>query len=187
MSVRNILVPGDRVNILALIAGALILYMLYLDGAWWTIYAVGDNPTFTAIVAPYKIGISILGKPVNVPIIPYVELSGFLTYLFIGLGCIIGGLIPNKEISKSLIGFRALSIPIITIFTIYLGLSVAKNYVNVAVPIFGSTELQLQIPYRSNVIKTYTLVNAEFTYTYYIALTAGILAALGRILTGKKE
>lgn len=186
MSLRNILVPKGKVNIPAILAGILILYIVYSGGDWWIVYAIGEKPTFTAYIAPYNIDISILCKKVIVPIIPYIELSGFLTYLFIGIACIVGGVIPGRELSKALVGFRALTLPIITIITIYIGLIAARSYVNVDIPLIGETVIQLQIPYGTQAISTYTPIRSGFTVTYYITLVAGVLAVLGRLVTGKR-
>jgi hypothetical protein len=118
MGVRKALTLGYRLNIPALLAGIIILYIIYKGEPWWILTAVGKIPTFKAEVAPYIINIVILNKPVDAPIITYIVLSGYLTYLLVGIATIIGSLIPSREISKSLIGYRSLTIPVLSIVTV---------------------------------------------------------------------
>ena len=182
----SIITLRNKFNIPAFIAGVIIIYIVYSHDPWWILTAVGDNPTFYAYVAPYMIDISILGNPINLPVIHYITLSGFLTYLAIGLACIIGAFFPSKDWSKSLIGYRALIVPIVTMITLYIGLTFARNYVDVNIPLVGSKIIIYKLHYGNTVINTYTQMKSIFTDTFYLAIIAGALASIGRIVSGKE-
>jgi|Deesub1362A_J573_1020465.scaffolds.fasta_scaffold00008_166 hypothetical protein len=184
---RNILIPGNKVNIPALAAGILILYILYTNEPWWTLTAVGENPTFKALVAPYRIEIEIMGKPVDSPIIHYITLSGTISYLLIGLSSIAAAFLPQKPWSKSLIGYRAITMIIFTVATLYISLYTIKNMLGITLPLIGMAETTFKLPYETGTINIYTPVEAYFTQTFYLALIAAILAAIARTLTGKEE
>ena len=185
--IRKILVPGNKLNIPALIGGLIIIYIVLYGGPWWTLVAMGANPTFKAGVAPYQIYIEILGKPVDIPIFKYLILSGYLSYLVIGLLSIIGSFLPSREISKTLIGYRAIAMKIFTVITLYLGLIAVKNMLKVDIPLIGTTIMNFKLPYETGVINVETPIEAGFTLTFYIAVTAAILLLIGRLLTGKQK
>ena len=185
--VRRLLVPKNRINIPGLIAGILILYILYTNEPWWTLKAIGENPTFQALVAPYRIEIEIMGKPVDSPIIHYTVLAGKITYLLMALTTITASLIPGKQWSKSLIGYRALTMIIFTVATLYIGLYTIKNTLAITLPLTGTAETIYKLPYETGTIQVYTPVKAEFTTTFYLAITATILAVIAKTLIKKKE
>lgn len=183
--VRNILVPMNRVNIPALVAGILILYILYTGAPWWTLTALGESPTFKADVAPYLISIEILDKPVDSPILKYIMLSGMISYLLIGVTCLAAAFIPDREWSKPVIGYRAIIMIFLTLTTLYFGLYMVRRLIGVSLPFYGTATALFKFPYETGTINVYTPVKAVFTQTFYLAVIAAILAAIGRILTGK--
>lgn len=183
--IRKILILGNRVNIPALIGGLITIYIALYGGPWWTLNAVGANPTFKAGIAPYQIYVELLGNPVNIPTLKYIILSGYLTYLAIGLLAVIGSFIPEKEVSKALIGYRAIIIKIFTVIIIYIGLIAVKTIFKIDIPIIGSTIVSFKLPYETGVINVETPVEAGFTMTFYIAVVAASLLAIGRLLSGK--
>ncbi len=185
--IRKILVPGNKLNIPALIGGLIVIYIVLYGGPWWTLTATGANPTFKVGVAPYQIYIEILGKPVDIPILKYLILSGYLSYLAIGLLSVIGSFLPSKEISKALIGYRAIAMKIFTVITLYLSLIAVKNMLKVDIPLIGSTVMNFKLPYEAGVINVETPIEAGFTLTFYIAVTAAILLLIGKLLSGKQK
>ena len=185
--VRKYLVPSNRINILGLMAGIIILYILYTNQPWWVLSAIGDKPTFKAAIAPYLINIEILDKPVNSPIIKYVVLSGTITYLLTGILCILSSFLPNKPWSKNIIGYRPLVMLILTLTTLYIGLHMVRNMVGVTLPYYGTAITLFQLPYETGTINVYTSVKAEFTRTFYIAVVAALLATCARIVIGISE
>ena len=187
MGVRKALTLGYRLNIPALLAGIIILYIIYKGEPWWILTAVGEIPTFKAEVAPYIINIVILNKLVYAPIITYIILSGYLTYLLVGIATIIGSLMPRKEISKSLIGYRALTIPILSLVTIYIATIFVERVLGIKIPFIGYSTLIYSIPYQGSLIKTTTPMQAFFTDSYYLAIIAGILGVIGKLVAGVKE
>lgn len=187
MGIRKALTLDYRLNIPALLAGMIILYITYKGGAWWVLTAVGSIPTFKAEVAPYIINIVILNKPVNAPIITYIVLSGYLTYILVGIATIVGAFIPRSEISKALIGYRTLTIPVLSIATIYIATIFVERTLGIKIPFIGSSILTYTIPYQDSIIKTYTPIQAFLTNSYYLALISGVLGVVGRLASGHKE
>ncbi len=177
----KILTLNNRFNIPAFIAGVIMLYILYSDSPWWFLKAVGEKPTFEAYIAPYHIQIFILGKPIEAPIIYYAVLSGYLIYLLTGLLCILGSFYPGKGWSKSLVGYKGLIIPLATIITIYISLYAIRSYMNIDILLIGKGIIRFNLSYDSNIIRTSTEYVAGFTYTFYLALIAGVLSLIGRL------
>ena len=183
----KILTLNNRFNIPAFLGGILILYVVLSKSPWWVLEAVGERPTFSAYVSPYLININILGKPLEAPILYYAVVSGFLVYTLTGITCIIGAFYPKKRWSKTLIGFRGFIIPLFTTVMLYITLLMAKNYLNTDIPIVGRGVLEFSISYGGGDIHTYTTFIADFTNTYYIAVIAGILTLVGRLITGAER
>lgn len=182
---KRVLLLGGKVNILAIVAGILMLYILYTGEPWWILTAVGDNPTFGAEIAPYKIVIEIMDRPVDIPLINYMVLSGYITYLLIGVVSIIGGLTAKYGWSEKLLGYRALIMIVATIGSLYLGLFAVENMIGIQLPFIGMDTILFQYPYQGETINIFTVVSSGFTDTFYLALVAAILVTIGKILVRK--
>ena len=179
------LILGGSINLPAFIGGIIFLYILFMGETWWVIKGLGENPSFYASVAPYNIEIIILGKPVYVPIIEYIVLSGYISMLWVGISTIIASLIPRKKLSSYLLGYKPVLMAFGFLLSVYIGVSIAETYVGVAIPMIGETTLYMEIDTQYGPINVYTPSIAYFTPSYFMVLVASILIALGNVIQTK--
>ena len=175
-----------RVNLLGLASALLLFYTALSNKPWWTITGgtVGEQ-SFLAEVSPFNIVVEILGKPVEVPILPYLNLAARLTILLAAVTIIIGSLLATRPWSKPLMNVRGLILPILFLAALYFGLSLAGSYVGVSLPLAGESTLEYVIHSGELKITTETPVEAAFTQEYWLALAAGILSTFGKAIHGK--
>jgi hypothetical protein len=176
----------EKLNIPGLIGGLMVIYLVLFMEPWWVLRAVGEDPSFYAYISPFKIDIGIMGRTVDIPLLKYVVISGLLTYLWIGITSVIASLFPSRNFSRPLLGFRALIITLSIFITLYIGLRVARNYVDVTLPLIGTETLVMTIPYQDANIVITTPVEAYLTQAYYLMLVASILIAIGKIIIWRK-
>ncbi len=179
------LILGDRINLPAFIGGLIFLYVLFEGEAWWIIKGLGENPSFYASVAPYNIDITILGKPVYVPIIEYIVLSGYISMLWVGISTTIASFIPRKKLSSYLLGYKPVLMTFGFLISIYMGVTIAETYVGITIPVMGESTLYMEIDTQYGPINVYTPSKAYFTSSYFIVLIASILIAIGKAIQTK--
>jgi len=149
---KGFLILFGRINLPALFAGIIFIYVALKRDYWWIAKSIGDKPTFFAGVAPYRIDIMILGKDVVVNGLPYIELSGFLTCVVVGVLALIGAFLPKKDLSKSMVGFRPLIIPVVIVISVYIGVMVAGRMIGTRIPFLGSSPIIFTLHYGSYTI-----------------------------------
>ena len=186
MRLSKKLTLGYRLNTLGLLAGVLLLYVTLSGKPWWTLIGGSmEEPTFLAEVSPFKVNIVILGKPVLIPILPYLNLAAMLSLLIASVGIIIGSLSASRDWSKPLISLKGLGMPLIFLVTIYLGLQAAQAYVGASIPLSGQFNLAYNIPYGDAIIISHTPSQSAITHEYWTALTTGILSLIAKIVHGR--
>ncbi len=141
--------------------------------------------TFSAEVSPFNIGVEVLGKPVTVPVLPYLNLAARLSILTAASTILLGSLLAKKPWSKPLMSVRGLVLPILFLPALSIGLSLAGSYVGVSLPLVGESTFDYRIRYGGLDIAVETPVAAALTQEYWIALAAGIISAFGRAVHGK--
>jgi len=177
---------NHRVNLLGLASALLLLYTASSNKPWWTMAGgLEGESTFSAEVSPFNIAVRILGKPVTVPILPYLNLAARLSILLAATTILIGSLLAGKPWSRPLLSLRGLILPIIFLAGLFFGLNMAGSYVGVSLPLTGESTLEYVIPYGGLNIATQTPVRAALTQEYWIALAAGIISALAKAVHGR--
>jgi len=172
-----------RVNMLGLASALLLLYTASSNKPWWIMTGgLGGKATFSAEISPFSIAIEILGKPVIVPILPYLNLAARLSILLAAITMFIGSLLAKKPWSKPLISLKGLILPIIFLCGLLIGLASVRAYVGVSPPLIGEFVLRYEV--QADMVAE-TPVMTTLTQEYWIALAAGMISALARVVQGK--
>lgn len=186
MRLANVLSLNYRVNPLGIASALLLFYVASSNKPWWTLTGGQEGmQTFSAEVSPFNVAVEVLGKPVTVPILPYLTLAARLSVILAAATILAGSLLANRPWSKPMMSVMGMVLPILFICGLFIGLSLAKSYVGVDLPLTGESVLSYSIPYGEFNIATETPATAALTIEYWIALAAGILSVLARILQGK--
>jgi len=171
---------------LGLASAILLFYTALSNKPWWTMAGgLGGEHTFSAEVSPFNIAVEILGKPATVPILPYLNLAARLSILLAAATILLGSLLAKKPWSKPLISVRGLMLPILFLCGLFIGLNLAGSYVGVSLPLTGEFTVEYAIHYGELNITTKTPAVATLTQEYWIALAAGIISALAKVVHGK--
>jgi len=169
-----------------LLAGAMLLYVAFSGKPWWVLIGgTMEEPTFLAEVSPFKVNIAVLGRPVVITILPYLNLAATLSLLIAFMRIIVGSLGFSRDWSKPLMSLTGLAMPIIFLATIYLGLQAAKAYVGASIPLSGQFNLAYDIPIGGTTIASQTPSQSAITQEYWTALTAGALSLIAKIVQGR--
>ena len=169
-----------------LASAILLFYTALSEKPWWKMTGgLEGEGTFSAEVSPFNIALKILGKPVTVPILPYVNLAARLSILLAAATIFIGSLMAKKPWSKPLMGLRGFILPIIFLCSLFSGLSLAGSYAGVRLPLTGESTVEYMIPYGELSIAVETPATAALTQEYWIALAAGILSVLAKAVHGR--
>jgi hypothetical protein len=186
MVLVKVLTLNNRFNLLGIASSLLLFYTALSNSPWWTMAGgMGDEFTFSAEVSPFNIAVQVLGKPVTVPILPYLNLAARLSILLAAVTIFIGSLLARKPWSKPLMSLRGLTLPILFLAGLFIGLNLAKSFVGVGLPLVGKFTLEYSIPYAGGRITTETLADATLTQEYWTALAAGILSAIAKTVHGR--
>jgi hypothetical protein len=177
---------GNRVNLVGIASSIPLLYVALSNNPWWVAYGGRDGEhTFSAEVSPFNIAVQVLGKPVTVPILPYLNLAARLSILLAAVTIFAGSLLARKPWSKPLMSLRGLTLPILFLAGLFIGLNAVKQLAGVSLPLAGKSTLKYSIPYAGGRISTETLVEATLTQEYWIALAAGVLSALAKAVQNR--
>jgi hypothetical protein len=163
-----------KVNFFGIVASLLLFYIVLSNKPWWILR--GGEGIFYAAVSPFNVKIEILGKPVIVPIIFYLNLTATLSMLLAASTMLLGSFLAEKEWSRPMIGFKGLMLPILFLVGLVISLEFVKN-MGIAVPLMGEFILRYEIPIGQGII-TETPSVAMLTSDYWIALLAGIISVL---------
>ncbi|MGB9740250.1 MAG: hypothetical protein ACPLW5_00625, partial [Candidatus Bathyarchaeales archaeon] len=182
MQKANILTIGKRINLLGIISASLLLYLSLSNEPWWTLKGGSETEsTLLAEISLFMFNIKILGKPLTIPIIPYLNLAAKLMMLLSALTTLIGSLLPTKPWTKPLISLKGLALPIIFIAGTIIALKIASPYIGIDLPLAGNFVISYTINEFHAEIPTATCITAE----YWIACIAGITSVLAKFLQGK--
>ncbi|MBO3810289.1 MAG: hypothetical protein FGF50_11955 [Candidatus Brockarchaeota archaeon] len=186
MGITKLLSLNYRLNVPGFIAAFMLFYIVSSDKPWWRMSGgLGEQRTFSANVSPFAVAVEILGKPVTVPIIPYLTLAARLSIILTATAMLVGSLLVKKTWSKPMMSIRGLILPILFLLGLYIGLRVAGSYIGVDLPLTGGFDLSYTIHHGELSINVLIPTVAGFTEEYWIALTAGIVSALARVIHGK--
>ncbi|MEM0450428.1 MAG: hypothetical protein QXO17_02515 [Nitrososphaerota archaeon] len=105
------------------ILGSLLLYYVALsDRPWWILRggSTGER-LFEIAVSPFAFSAELLGKPIIVPIIPYLNLAARLSVLLAASTTLIGSIFAGKKWSGPLLSLRGLTVPLVFLLGIIAG------------------------------------------------------------------
>jgi hypothetical protein len=186
MVLVKVLTLNNRFNLLGIASSLLLFYTALSNSPWWTMAGgMGDGFTFSAEVSPFNIAVQVLGKPVTVPILPYLNLAARLSILLAAVTIFVGSLLAGKPWSKPLMSLRGLTLPILFLAGLFIGLNAVKQLAGANLPLAGKSTLKYSIPYAGGRISTETLVEATLTQEYWIALAAGVLSTLAKAVQNR--
>lgn len=186
MKIVEALSLKNRVNTLGIIGALLLIYISLSNQPWWTLAGgLGEEHSFSARISPFTFEAQILGKPLVLPIMPYLILAAKLTALLAAATMIIGSFLPTKPWAKPLMSMKALALPIMFVVGVFAGSQLVNSYIGVSIPVTGRFTINYSITYGELSILTQTPSMTTFTLEYWIALVAGVFTVLARILQGK--
>jgi hypothetical protein len=186
MVLVKVLTLNNRFNLLGIASSLLLFYTALSNSPWWTMAGgMGDEFTFSAEVSPFIIAVEVLGKPVTVPILPYLNLAARLSISLAAVTIFADSLLARKPWSKPLMSLRGLTLPILFLAGLFIELNLAKSFVGVGPPLVGKFTLEYSIPYAGGWIDTETLAEATLTHEYWTALAAGVLTAIAKTVHGR--
>lgn len=175
-----------RINTLGILSALLFFYISLSNKPWWTITGgLNGEHSFSAEISPFTFEAQILGKPLTLPIMPYLILASKLTMLLAAATILTGSFLPTKPWSKPLMSIRGALLPIIFPIGISIGLQMVRSYTGMDIPIVGNFTLNYSISHDHQSISTHTPSTTALTPEYWIALAAGAIAVLARILQSK--
>ncbi len=166
-----------HINLFALLAGLITLYLVLRSGELVILVSnIVEGDTIT--IGLGEMEINVLGRSLSIPILDYLVISSKLSYLVASLSLITGSLVKDEELSKGLIGFKlpsmtGLILTLVALILMYLGGSFnpLSNEVSMALTInIGGRIYSIPISY-----------SIKPTLNTYLALTANLMAILGRL------
>ena len=186
MKVTRLLTLNYRLNTPGLASSILLLYTAISNSPWWRIVGgVGGEHTFSAEVSPFSIVVEVLGKPVTIPILFYLNMAARINILLAAVTTLVGSLLADKQWSKPLISLRGLVLPVLFLAGLSITLSLAKTLAGVSLPLIGGSIIEYTTSYGGLRVSAETPVEATLTQEYWVALAAGASSALARAIHGR--
>jgi hypothetical protein len=174
-----------KINIAGVVSGLITLYLAILGGSWWVARGGAGGESFHAFISPFTFDVSILGNPVDVPLINWLILASRIAFISAGLEIIVASILVHKDWSKSFIRLRILWTAVIFVASIYVGVTLVQNITGISVPIQGEAMLTYELPFQTQTVTLEAPFNTYFTPTFEVALVGGVSALLARIIHGK--
>lgn len=178
-SVLSILSLGYRVNVLGVIASVLTLLISLSEEPWWVLTG---GEAFFAHISPFSISINILGRPLLIPIIPYLTLSARLSTMYAAITMLLGSLSISKDWSRLLMNRRLLWLAVGFVISLYITSYIAGNYAGISYRVVGEDKLSYPIPLGETTILVEASVKTYLTLNYWIALATGLIAFVAKAL-----
>ncbi len=166
-------------------SGVLTLGLAIVGGPWWVTMGGAGGEAFHASVSPFAFDISILGSPVDIPVIYWLNVAARIAFILAGLEITVASFLVQKRWSKSFISLRALWTSLLFILSIYIGLTAVHNILGISVPLHGEALLTYTLPIQSVPITAEVPTQTYFTTTFELALVSGILAIVARMIHGR--
>lgn len=145
----------------------------------------GGAENLLANISPFNIAVEVLGKPLTVPILPYLNLAARLSIILAAATILAGSFLANESWSKPMMSVRGMMLPIIFICGLFIGLRMAGSYLDLSIPLTGEFTLKYTIQYGEFNIATETPATATITNKYWIAIAAGVISILAKALQGR--
>ncbi len=166
-----------HVNVLALVAGLITLYLVLQSGEIIVLVSnIVEGDTIS--IGLGNIDITVFGRSLSLPILDYLVISSKLSYLIASLSLVSGALIKDEELSKGLIGFKlpsmtGLILAVIALVIMYLGGSFN--------PVGNEISMELTLNIGGRIYSIPISYSIQPTFNTYLTLIANVAAILGRL------
>jgi hypothetical protein len=176
---RNINWFGFAAGIVTLIVLVISLFI-----PWWQL-TVGDN-LMKVNASPVNTNFGLFGTQFTLPLISALNIVSVLTFTTSGIFMLFYSLTPTKSYSKQLLGFSYKK-PLFSLITFVSGLLIITSivgFLNVHVPIVGSTTLTLpsNLTMGANINAS---VSGSFQLPFWLAMIAAALSIVARLYHGR--
>jgi hypothetical protein len=166
---------GGIVTIILVIASLMV-------APWWQL-GIGQG-LGQANLSPLNFSFSLLGTPVTIPLIWFLNVACTLSLIASAIAILIYSVIPTRHFSEHLLGF-AYNKPLITVIIFLASLFVvtylAGTMFQASIPLAGSTNLTLE----SSEATVNVLVTTGFTWVFWLGIIATTLCIVARIYHGR--
>jgi len=185
MGLADALTLRRKVNVIGVVGALLLFYAALSNRPWWTLVGgSGEEYTFAVTLSPFMFAAEILGKPMTISIIPYLNLAARLSMLLAAATTLAGSMLVAKPWSKPMISTKGLTIPIIFLLGVFIGTQAAL-YMGLNIPVVGEFVLKYVVNAGGVEIVTETPSKAAITSEYWIALAAGIISIIAKVVQGR--
>lgn len=167
------------------VSGVITLGLAIVGGPWWVTVGGTGGEAFHAGISPFAFDISIMGNPLNIPVIYWLNVAARIAFILAGLEITVASILVKKSWSKSFISLRALWTSLLFFISIYIGLTVLQRILGISIPLYGQSLLTYTFPIQSLAFTVEVSTQAYFTTTFELALIGGILAIVARIIHGR--
>jgi hypothetical protein len=125
----------------------------------------------------------VLGRPLTIPIVFYVNLAAKLSILLAIVTTTLGSILVSKPWSKPMISVKGLILPILFIVGVFALLQIAQLSVGLSsIPILGESNMRYVFRSGEAEVVVEIPLKSEITIHYWIALAAGIISIPAKIL-----
>lgn len=184
------LIARGRVNVLGVIAAILNLVVPFMSCPWWILK--GGKGFLEVLSSPFNISITVLGRVVNVPIIPYITLASRIFITISSIMLLSGSLIANRKLGLSLVK-ASYSKPLILVILFTIALLLASKLapqrlipqltsVNVEIPVVGEKTLTLKLSVDGREILVIVPIIAKLTTWYYVVWILALTSLVSGIV-----
>ncbi|MDI9619953.1 MAG: hypothetical protein QFX33_03990 [Candidatus Nezhaarchaeota archaeon] len=185
MGIAEALSLKGRVNLLGVLGAALLFYVALSGGPWWIVVGgAAGFPAFSVALSPFTCSIDVLGRPLTIPIVPYLLLAAKLSVLLAAASTLAGSLLLSRSWSRPLMSTKGFTVPFLFVLMLFLGLQAAQAF-GLALPLHGSSTLSYPFFFGGFNVALAVPVHAELTGEYWLALAAGAVTLAAKLVHGR--
>lgn len=171
-----------KVNVVGVASGVITVILGLVGGAWWVAVGGVEGQAFHASISPFTFDIVILGNPLVIPVVAWINLAARIAFLLAGAQITVASLFLQKTWAKSFISLRALWTSLVFFATIIIALQAVHSILGVAIPLHGEASLTYSLTIEGLNITAEVPTQTYFTLTFELALVSGILAIVARMI-----
>jgi len=182
MGLEKLIIKG-KVNILGVIAAILVLVVVFTAKPWWTLK--GGEGFLEVSYSPFKIDVNVLGKPIVIPIVPYLTQAATIALVLSALMLLAGSLIADKSIGLSLtkVGYdKPLIVVLVFTGVLYMLPKMIGQAVGLEIPLTGGETLTLETMIGGMKVQASIPVEAQITIELYIAWVIAVIALISGVI-----
>lgn len=174
-----------KVNVVGVASGVITVALALVGGPWWVAVGGEAGQAFHAGISPFAFDIAILGNPLIIPVVTWINLAARIAFILAGVEITVASLFLQKAWSKRFISLRALWTSLVFVISIFIALQVVHSMVGIAIPLFGDARLTYTLPIQDLTVTAEVPTQTYFTLTFELALVSGILAIVARMIHGR--